>query len=328
MKQKEFYMIGLIAATVVIILLSVVAVSIENINASKHKTGDEQENLEQDQQAEDQDLEDEDEVPESVTGLLIGFDASRGLTDVLMVGHLDTETNEIKVISIPRDLVIDFREEEFKHIKENNPNNQVLYCKLTEVYSLTGWDEQALMDVREIASIITGLEIDYMASIDVYGFTELVDIVGGVEFDVPERMKYTDPVQDLYIDLQKGVQILDGDKAEQLVRYRKYTMGDLQRIQVQQDFMVALAEKVMKTKDIDQVTRIATSAYDIIMDSDFGLTSALEYVEYLFNLEMEEVLNPDNMMIVPSYGDKVGDIWFQRWDKEATREAIQELLEP
>ncbi len=54
-----------------------------------------------------------------------------------------------------------------------------------------------------------------MATIDVGGFKEVVDAVGGVEFYVPQRMYYPDPLQDLYIDLQEGLQLLDG-QAEQL----------------------------------------------------------------------------------------------------------------
>ncbi len=41
-----------------------------------------------------------------------------------------------------------------------------------------------------------------------------------MEFNVPIDMKYDDPTQDLHIDLKAGVQKLNGDKAEQLLRWR------------------------------------------------------------------------------------------------------------
>ena len=71
----------------------------------------------------------------------------------------------------------------------------------------------------------------------------MIDALGGVDFDVPQNMNYDDPVQDLHIHLKKGFQHLDGDKAEQLVRFRRYPTGDIKRVEVQQDFMKALADQ-------------------------------------------------------------------------------------
>ena len=53
------------------------------------------------------------------------------------------------------------------------------------------------------------------------GFRNIIDAIGGVEFDVPIRMFYNDPEQNLHIDLQKGKQLLNGKKAEMLVRFRQ-----------------------------------------------------------------------------------------------------------
>lgn len=262
---------------------------------------------------------------QSFTGLLVGLDASKGLTDVLMVGVMDVENNTIKVVSVPRDLEIDFTDERFAHIKENNPDNNIRFCKLTEIYSLTGHNEQAFRDLKEVISIITGLEIDYMARIDVNGFSDLVDAIGGVEFNVPERMYYVDPFQDLYIDLQEGYQLLDGDKAEQLVRYRHYTMGDLQRIKVQQEFMVALFDKIMGIDDFNQVKELAMTGYNMF-EADFGLLFALRYAEYFFNLDIKNVLSTTNMVTIPSYGEKIGEAWYQSWDIEEAHQVVNELL--
>jgi LCP family protein required for cell wall assembly len=68
-------------------------------------------------------------------------------------------------------------------------------------------------------------------------FRETIDALGGVEFDVPQNMNYDDPQQGLSIHLKKGYQLLDGDKAEQLVRFRNYPMGDIDRTKVQFDFL-------------------------------------------------------------------------------------------
>lgn len=264
-------------------------------------------------------------VPDNITGLLIGFDVSGKLTDVMMVGHMDTVKNQVDIISIPRDLLIDFSEDELKDVKKNNPNNHLAYCKLNEVYNNVGADDRALKDVQEIIEIITGLRIDYMVRIDTNGFKELVDAVDGVEFDVPERMKYNDPAQDLHIDLQPGLQLLDGDKAEQLVRYRHYSMGDLRRIQVQQEFMTEFYKKVLSIQDFGQVKDLVSSAYDMVK-ADFGLLFIQQYAEYIFDLKMEDLLNPEHMATVPSYGEKINEIWYQTWSKEETNAVVDEII--
>lgn len=271
-------------------------------------------------------LEPEIEVPDTINGLLIGFDRTHGLTDVIMVGHIDPANNEVQIISIPRDLEVYFTEEEFKEIKANNPDNRILHAKLNNIYSLIGWDDQALQDIKAVVEVITGLEMDYMMTIDIDGFKDMVDAVGGVEFYVPQRMYYNDPYQDLYIDLEEGLQILDGDKAEQLVRYRKgYERGDLQRIEVQQDFVAAAVDQVIHKSDFSEIQQLLATGYDMI-NTDFGLVVMLEYAEFFFNLDMEHVLSEENMITIPSWGEKVEGMWFQFFDLEEAREAVDALV--
>ncbi|PKM51332.1 MAG: hypothetical protein CVV02_06930 [Firmicutes bacterium HGW-Firmicutes-7] len=318
MKKQDRLLIALIAVTAMILAVSLISATVDNININNNNTKDIDVN--------DNDLggEETSDQLESFTGLLIG--SNDGLTEVLMVGVMDVDKGEIKVVSVPRDLEIDFRQEEFKHIKKGNPDNNVLYCKVNEVFNLTGKNKQALRDLQEIVSIITGLEIDYMARIDVDGFSDFIDVVGGVEFYVPERMYYNDAYQDLYIDLQEGLQVLDGDKAEQLVRYRQYKMGDLQRIKVQQDFIAALFDEIMDVNDFSKVKELATIGFKNF-EADFGLVLALQYVEYIFELDVNKVLSTTNMVTIPSYGDKIDDIWYQKWDLDEAHEVVNTLLE-
>ncbi len=268
----------------------------------------------------------EEEVPDTINGLLIGFDRTHGLTDVIMVGHIDPKNNQVQVISIPRDLEIYFTEDEFKEIKTKNPNNRILHEKINNLYSLIGWDEAALKDIRSIVEVITGLEMDYMMTLDIDGFEDVVDAVGGVEFYVPQDMYYHDPAQDLLIDLDEGLQILDGNKAEQLVRYRKgYSRGDLQRIEVQQDFVSALVDQVIHKSDFNEIQQVLTTGYNMI-DTDFGVVVMLEYAEFFFNLELEHILAESNMMTIPSWGEKVDGRWYQYFDLKESREAVNALI--
>ena len=116
--------------------------------------------------------------------------------------------------------------------------------------------------------MLTGLPIHYFMSVNFDGFIEIIDALGGVEFDVPFRMKYDDPVQNLHIDIEKGLQVLDGKKSHDFVRFRKgnpgfpgYAMGDLGRIEAQQAFIRALisqkvnAKYLLKADDIFEVVK-------------------------------------------------------------------------
>lgn len=322
MKSRKEIII-LISAVVVIFVIVIAAVLSKQETKQPEPTDNQV--VEPDKEPEPEPEPEQPKIPKSVTGLVIGFDKSRGLTDVVMVGVLDTETNQIKIISVPRDLEIDFSKEPFATIKKEDKNNKIGHCKLTEVYYDLGKTEEALLQLKKIVGAIVGLEIEYMATINVEGFVEMVDAVGGVEFDVPQRMYKRDPAQDLLINLQKGKQLLDGDKAMQLVRYRGYKLGDIQRIKVQQEFLVALYQKVLETKDLDTLVKLTNTVYGIV-DADFGLNLAVEYVEYLFKLDKENLLSADNMVTIPSYGVHQEGKWYQFWDLEEARKTVDELV--
>lgn len=338
MDREIKQILGMAGCVVVILIVAIFAMSSNSKAVEPDNDLVDNEPVVEVPKDESEDVEPEPEPfhPESFNGLLIGFDKSLGLTDVVMVGHFDPELNEFKVISVPRDLIIDFREEPFKSIKEENPDINILYCKLTEVYGYLGKTPEAMQQVREIIGIVVGLDIDYMATIDTTGFKDVVDAVGGVDFYVPQRMYKIDRAQDLYIDLHEGQQLLDGDHAEQLVRYRGYELGDLQRIKVQQEFIAALFEQVSGSiTEFGQMTQLINVFYNIF-ESDFGLSFAMDYAHYFFEMDRSNLLNEENMMTVPTtflnipYTDKNGEekyISYLDWEIDETHAAVEELLE-
>lgn len=173
--------------------------------------------------------------------LLAATDKGGLLTDTIMLASIDTKRNLINVMSVPRDTRVTIG---------NTHNN-----KINSVYAHAKEGERidALIDkLHEL----TGLSVNYYAVIHPDGFRNVIDVLGGVYIDVPQRMKYSDPTQDLYIDLQPGYQLLDGDKAEQFTRFRSYPTGDLGRIEAQQMFISELfkqkfnAELLLKADDI------------------------------------------------------------------------------
>lgn len=267
-------------------------------------------------------------IPDSVTGLMIGFDQSDKLTDVMMVGHIDTEENTVKVISVPRDFLIDFRKEPFLSIKKKNPSNKIGYCKLNEIYINMGSGKDGLETLKQVIEEITGISIDYMATINVNGFKDLVDIVGGVEFDVPERMYKVDIYQDppLRIDLQPGLQLLNGEQAQGLVRFRGYRLGDIQRIKVQQEFVTALFRKIASGTP-EQMTQVMKEMFEMVK-TDFGLVQVLDYLNYFLDKDIQNLLSTTNMVTLEGSGDTLENgISVLRFSMEKSRETVKELLE-
>ena len=174
------------------------------------------------------------------TILLAGNDDGTGNTDTIMVGKLDTVRHKIDFVSIPRDTII--------NVEWDNR-------KLNSVY----WGSKnnggnGIDALRSHVKKLTGFDVDCYAVIDLEAIIEVVDALGGVYFDVPQAMDYDDgPV----IHLQPGYQLLDGEAAMGLCRYRKgYVNGDLERIAVQHEFLKAAAEQFIRLGNIPNVGKV------------------------------------------------------------------------
>ena len=113
-----------------------------------------------------------------------------------------------------------------------------------------------------------GIPIDYYIHVDLQGFIALVDELDGVDIEVPLDMNYDDPTQNLHIHLNAGLQDIDGDKAMQLLRWRKnsdaygnvyggYPNGDLGRIETQQAFLKAVIEKCLNSISLGTIPKMA-----------------------------------------------------------------------
>lgn len=171
------------------------------------------------------------------TFLVVGTDNEGYHTDTIMVISLDTNSNKVNIVSIPRDTQVDVA---------RNPK------RINTAYSIGGIKQLN----REVKSII-GFSPHYHIVVSLEAFEKLVDTVGGVKFDVPIDMYKVDRAQGLNINLKKGVQILDGDKALQLVRFRNYpNSADIARIETQQKFLLTLANKLLRPSNITKIDEL------------------------------------------------------------------------
>jgi len=172
--------------------------------------------------------------------LVLGVDSREGekmaRSDTILFVSADPEKQRVALLSIPRDTRVDI------------PGHGT--DKINAATALGG-PELAERTVTELI----GQPIDYYMVTDFQGFERIVDILGGVTIDVEQDMRHRE--SDGYsINLQKGVQRLDGKKALMYVRYRDYPMGDITRTEKQQKFLKALAQEMMQTKTIAKLPKL------------------------------------------------------------------------
>lgn len=192
------------------------------------------------------------------TILLAGRDEASGNTDTVLLGRLDTRQHRLDLVSIPRDTLV---------------NLDWPVRKLNAVYAAAANAGQAPGEAlrREIRRLC-GFSPDCCAVVDLAVFVEAVDLVGGIDFELPEAMHYDDPAQDLHIHLDAGLRHLSGEEAMGLVRYRaSYLNGDLDRVAVQQRFMDAALGQILT---LGSVPRLPELAELIASHTDTALTSA------------------------------------------------------
>ncbi len=162
------------------------------------------------------------------TFLLVGNDQGYGNTDTLIVGRLDTKNHKLNLISIPRDTMVNVE------------------WPVKKVNTIQAFSDNGIDGLLDGISDLLGFKVDSYISVNLKGFKALVQAIGGVYFDVPQDMKYVDPTQNLVIDISEGYQLLGPEQAEGVVRFRSgYVAGDIKRIEVQQDFIMALIKQCL-----------------------------------------------------------------------------------
>lgn len=257
-----------------------------------------------------------------ITGVILGVDKAGIRTDVILVCTIDKKSNKIDVISVPRDTRITLSDErrlELNQLGKYAPKSGIM--KINEVHAYAPRNKRNDYSVGEISRILDGIDIDYYVKVDTKAFRKIVDEIGGVDFYVPRNMYYVDPVQDLYINLKKGQQKLNGAQAEQLVRYRKYTNGDLDRIKIQQDFLKEFYKQVFDAKNISSIPSIAMTLYQYV-DTNFGFADIPEAISLVSNVGLDNV----TMHTVPGESQMIGGVSYFLYDEAKTKEMVDELF--
>lgn len=214
--------------------------------------------------------------------LLCGVDEKHENADTIVLASFDTKDKSLRLLSIPRDTMSN----------ENRPIQ-----KINASYSVDhiGNIEQTIREVEQL----TALPIDRYAITTFEGFEKAIDAIGGIEMYVPMDLEYSDPYQDLEINLKEGNQVLDGAHALQFVRFRSgYATGDIGRIGAQQLFFSALADTFL---DKGIVTKVPSLAKVVSENMETDLTIP----EMIWFFKQAQGMNKDSieMFILPGTAD-------------------------
>ena len=218
--------------------------------------------------------------------LIIGRDDGL-LTDMMMLMHFNVRDGEIGLLSIPRDGWIN------NNVYRGGRINAAYAAGFNAARRAGRTREEADMDginfLRKVIQFTFGLPIDAYIHIDIDAFKLLVDAVDGVYMDVPVRMVYNDPCQNLHINIQPGWQRLDGVQAEGVVRYRRgYIDADIGRIRTQQRFLAALARQML-VFDVPQIRRISEVMTDNVT-TNLSVTHMLWFAAKVTEVGLDNII--------------------------------------
>ncbi|NLW24810.1 MAG: LCP family protein [Clostridia bacterium] len=240
----------------------------------------------------------DEENQEPVNILLIGTDQREresARSDTLILASLFPDEKQVKLLSIPRDT------------RTKIPGRGLE--KIAHAHAYGGADL-----TRKTVEDLLGISIDYYVKVNFQGFINIIDILGGVTMDVEKRMYYPDEG----IDLQPGLQKLDGEDALAYVRFRSDGQGDIGRVERQQKFLSALTDHVKSISTIWKIPDLIKEVNNNV-ETDMSTKDILYYATKFANIDHESI----ESHMLPGYpSDNLGASY---WIVDNTK--LEELME-
>ena len=245
---------------------------------------------------------DPESLPDVMNILLLGLDSRDRVmrADTIMLLTINRRNDEINIISIPRDMRVEI------------PGRGL--DKINHAYA---FGEVGL--TRDAVENFLGVKIDYYMTTDFAGFKSTVDILGGIEYEVETKMRYY--ASDVTIELDPGLQMLDGEKALQYVRWRSDGHGDLGRVQRQQKFLKALLEEMIAFRNVLKLHRLIPELAQNIK-TDLELSQAIMLANKLKNVNVEEI----NTLTLPGRVGSIGGVSYVLPNEEEIHQVVERYV--
>ncbi len=268
-------------------------------------------------------LDKEDSSVGMINFLVLGVDEDQSRSDTIMLFCYDGYSNRVNILSFPRDTMVKtggFRQK----------LNAAMGVGL--IRSQSGKDQEPEEELIRQIKTMTGLPIHYFLTVNFKGFKEIIDALGGVDFNVPYNMNYDDPVQNLHIHLEAGPQHLDGQAAHDFVRFRhnnngsapgEYVMGDEGRIYWQQKFM----KELIRQKATPQLFTKITDVFEVIADNvrtNYTLQDLIKHIDILQKIDVSQI----GSYKLPGEAQYVGGVSWYLQNEEETGTLIRDVFLP
>lgn len=250
-----------------------------------------------------------------------GYEDDYKLTDSIMVASYNPQTQQASMLSIPRDTYVGKRD------KNSATANYLASYKMNAIYRNGTNIPETIERVEELI----GIDIDNYVLIDTDAIIQIVDAIGGVTFNVPIDMNYDDNNQNLHIHLKAGEQLIDGNKAEQLLRFRhnqdwtsypeEYGDNDLGRMRTQREFIQATLKQLIRFENVTKVLNLLDIVFNNVK-TDLTIETIKYYIPYAFKFNMENIKSG----MVPGTNEQCNGIWIYIANKKQTKEISDELF--
>jgi len=240
---------------------------------------------------------------------------SQNLTDTIMLASYDPKNQEAALLTIPRDTFVG-----------DDINKASPWYKINALCQYD-YPEKTV----EAVSKVTGIDVKNYCLIDTKALVEVVDLIGGVYFDVPIDMKYTDKKQGLYINLKAGYQLLDGEAAEGLVRFRhnqdgttypeEYGTEDIGRSKTQRAFLMELAKQMLQPQNILKIGGFLDIFYDNVK-TNMNISDIKDYLPYAVDFNTKNI----ETGIIPGENKLCNGYYMYIHDEEGTAKVVEKLF--
>ncbi|MCI8277790.1 MAG: LCP family protein [Clostridia bacterium] len=248
----------------------------------------------------------------------VSEDLDSKLTDTIILCGYNPKQQKATMLSIPRDTFIG-----------KNKNSKSGFDKINALYS------KGPEKTVEAVAKLTGIDVKNYVVVNNNALIKMVDVIGGVQFDVPIDMDYDDKTQNLHIHLKKGMQTINGEKAEQLLRFRhsnpdkngvmttypeSYGTDDYGRMRTQREFITETIKQTISLKNVTKLKQITETIFENI-ETNLTLDEILPYVPWAVNFNPESI----NSKQLPGASDNPNGVWFFYHNKKETEELVEEM---
>lgn len=258
----------------------------------------------------DEKIVNDEKLNERINILLLGIDdgdseaaeSEPKRTDAVLLASFDPATNQVAVLSIPRDTRVVLP-------GHRDPD------KINAAYAYGG----VVMAKQTVANLLR-VPIHYYVLANWQGFIDIVNLIGGVDIYVDNDMYYEDPYANLVIDIKHGYQHMDGETAGKYVRFRKDELGDIGRVQRQQKFMRAAAEQMFSIQNVAQISNLLATL-DKHVETDLNTLTMLKAANSF------KIFGDDKIKSGMLYGhfDDATGISYWATDRASVNKSLDEL---